>query len=67
MTKNNTINFNETNFQTDWNQFPEIIALSAANQADLHNRLLALQNQLENSSDSIIAASFVFIVVAGSI
>jgi len=52
MAKNNTINFNETNFQTDWNQFPEIIALSAANRDDLHNRLLALPDQLENSPDS---------------
>jgi acyl transferase domain-containing protein len=52
MTKNNTLNFDETNFQTDWNLFPEIFALSAAHRADLKNQLLVLQNQLENPPDS---------------
>jgi acyl transferase domain-containing protein len=52
MTKNNTLNFDEINFQTDWNLFPEIFALSAAHRADLKNQLLVLQDQLENPPDS---------------
>ncbi|MDA3895420.1 MAG: acyltransferase domain-containing protein [Desulfobacteraceae bacterium] len=51
MTKNKEINFNETNFQTDWESFPEIIALSAATRTALNDQLSDLQKKFNEPSD----------------
>jgi len=62
MTKNNIIDFDEKNFQTDWEQFREIFALSSTTRTSLKDQLSELQDLFRkspatNSLENIAAQS----------
>ncbi|MBC2715519.1 MAG: acyltransferase domain-containing protein [Desulfobacteraceae bacterium] len=45
------IDLSDENFQTNWTQSPEIVALSASSRRDLERKLSALKGELSNKSD----------------
>jgi acyl transferase domain-containing protein len=51
MDKTIEIDFNNENFITNWEPFPEIIALSAVSRTELNNKLSAIQNVVKTSSN----------------